>query len=129
MIVARISLTLLGTVLCCAAAPEAIMKDGVRYFVWKAKAEDVRVVWKDGGGKQLRDFPAAKAYIEGRGEKPLMLMNGGIFEPGQVPSGVMVQEGRELLPVNRKNGEWELFPQTERNFSDRGKGCTGGGDG
>ena len=68
-------------------APETVMKGGVRYFVWKTDAEKVRVIWKDGAGKQLGDFPAAKAYLEGKGEQPLMLMNGGIFEPGAVQEG------------------------------------------
>jgi uncharacterized protein YigE (DUF2233 family) len=86
-----------------------VVKDGVRYFVWKAAPEKVRVVWKDDAGKQLGDFPAAKSYFEKKGEKPLMLMNGGIFEPGAVPSGVMVQEGKELLQVNRKEGEGNFF--------------------
>jgi len=109
MIAARISLAFLTAALCCAAAPETIVKDGVRFFVWKAKAEDVRIVWKDPGGKQLRDFPATKAYLEGKGEKPLMLMNGGIFEPGGVPSGVMVQEGKQLLPLNLRDGKGNFF--------------------
>ena len=90
-------------------APETVMKGGVRYFVWKTDAEKVRVIWKDAAGKQLGDFPAAKAYLEGKGEQPLMLMNGGIFEPGAVPSGVMVQEGKALLPVNRKAGKGNFF--------------------
>ncbi len=49
-----------------AAQPETVVKDGVRYFVWRAEAEKVRVVWKNGEGKQLGDFPAAKAYVEGK---------------------------------------------------------------
>lgn len=93
----------------CGAAPETIAKDGVRYLVWKAEAEKVRIVWKDRGGKQMRDLPAAKADLEGRGEKALMLMNGGIFEPGGVPSGVLVQDGKELLPLNPKDGKGNFF--------------------
>jgi uncharacterized protein YigE (DUF2233 family) len=122
MIAGKISLTFLAAALCSAAAPETVLKDGVRYFVWKAKAEDVRIVWKDGAGKQLRDFPAAKAYLEGKGEKPLMLMNGGIFEPGGVPSGVMVQEGIAHLPLNRKDGNGNFFLKPNGVFliSDKG---------
>ncbi len=93
----------------CSAVPETVVKGGIRYFVWKAEARDVRVVWKDAGGKQMRDLPAVKVYLEGKGEKPVMLMNGGIFEPGQVPSGVMVQEEKELLPVNRRDGNGNFF--------------------
>ena len=48
-------------------------------------------------------------YLEAKGESPVMLMNGGIFEPGGVPSGVMAQEGKELLPVNLKDGKGNFF--------------------
>jgi len=118
----RIASIWLGIVCACGALPETVVKDGVRYFVWKAAPEKVRVVWKDDAGKQLRDFPAAKSYFEKKGEKPLMLMNGGIFEPGGIPSGVMVQDGKELLPVNRKEGEGNFFLKPNGIFliSDRG---------
>ncbi len=109
MIAAGISLTLLLTILRCTAAPAVIVKDGVRFIVWKADADDVRIVWKDGAGEQIRDFPAAKDYLEAKGESPVMLMNGGIFEQGGVPSGVMAQEGKELLPVNLKDGKGNFF--------------------
>lgn len=93
----------------CGAAPETVIKDGIRYVVWKTEAEDVRVVWKDGEGRQLGNFPSVKRYLEEKGEKPLMLMNGGIFEPRQVPSGLMVQHGKELLPLNTKDGSGNFF--------------------
>jgi uncharacterized protein YigE (DUF2233 family) len=109
MIAGRISLTFIAAALCCTAAPETVTRDGVGYFVWKAQPGKVRVVWKDADGKQLGDLPTAKAYLEGKGEKPLMLMNGGIFEPGQVPSGLMVQDGKQLLQVNRRDGAGNFF--------------------
>lgn len=37
------------------------------------------------------------------------VMNGGIFEPGFVPSGLLVQDGVELTPINRNNGEGNFF--------------------
>jgi uncharacterized protein YigE (DUF2233 family) len=38
-------------------------------------------------------------------------MNGGIFEPGGIPSGLLIQDGKELNPVNRKRGEGNFFLQ------------------
>ena len=104
------------------AAPETVTRDGVRYFVWKAKPENVRVVWKDDAGKQLPNLPAARAYVDGKGGKTLMLMNGGIFEPGGIPSGLLVQYGKELRPVNRRDGEGNFFLKPNGIFliSDKG---------
>jgi uncharacterized protein YigE (DUF2233 family) len=91
------------------ANPETVTRDGVRYLVWRAKPEHVRIVWKDDAGGQLRDIPSVRKFLEAKNEKPLMLMNGGIFEPGGVPSGIMVQAGKELCPVNRKDGNGNFF--------------------
>lgn len=104
------------------ANPETVTRDGVRYFVWKAKPENVRVLWKDDAGKQLPDLPAARTYLEGKSEKTLMLMNGGIFEPGGIPSGLLVQNGKELRPVNRRDGEGNFFLKPNGIFliSDKG---------
>ncbi|MGJ8644769.1 MAG: hypothetical protein ACSHX9_15280 [Luteolibacter sp.] len=61
-------------------------------------------MWKDGEGKQRRTFPEVAQYFDEEGVKLKTLMNGGIFEPGGVPSGLLVQDGKMLLPVNRKPG-------------------------
>lgn len=112
----------LGLVASVFANPETVTRDGVRYFVWKAKAENVRVVWKDDAGKQLPNLPAARAFVDGKGEKTLMVMNGGIFEPGGIPSGLLVQNGKELRPVNRRDGEGNFFLKPNGIFliSDKG---------
>ena len=116
----RILIFWLGLI--AAGSAETVMRDGVRYFIWKAEVEKVRVIWKDADGKQMRDFPAAKAFLEKREETPLMLMNGGIFEPGGIPSGLLVQAGKQLLPVNRKDGRGNFFLKPNGIFliSDKG---------
>ena len=107
----------------CACGAETVTRDGVSYFIWRAKPETVRVVWKDADGKQLGDLPAAKAFLEGKGEKPLMLMNGGIFEPGGIPSGILVQEGKELHAVNRRDGNGNFFLKPNGIFLISNKGA------
>ncbi len=92
-----------------AAEPEVLEQDGITYLLVRTEPKNVRVVWKGGNGKQLRTFTAAKAYLEQKGEKPVMLMNGGIFEPGEIPSGLMVQDGTELLPINQRSGKGNFF--------------------
>lgn len=89
--------------------PEKRLVDGVVYWVLTCRPESVRVVWKDGEGKNLRTLPEAVGVVEGRGEKVAVVMNGGIFEPGGIPSGLLVQDGKELNPVNRREGEGNFF--------------------
>lgn len=83
--------------------------DGVKYHVVEAKPEQVRIVWKDDGGRQLRTFPEVAGFLDGKGLKVSMLMNGGIFDRGGVPSGLLIQEGKELRPVNRRKGAGNFY--------------------
>lgn len=91
------------------AVPEKKIIDGVDYHILKVAPQRVRILWKDDAGKALRTFPAAAAYLEKKGAPAQVLMNGGIFEPGGVPSGLMVQDGKQLSPLNRKDGEGNFY--------------------
>lgn len=102
-------LTLCACVLPTLAEPEKKVIDGVTYHLLRAKPADVRVLWKDSTGRQLETFPAATAYLTARGETPDTIMNGGIYEPGGVPSGLLVQDHRDLHPINRRDGKGNFF--------------------
>ena len=92
-----------------AAEPEKKEIDGVSYFVVRAPAAAVRLVWKDKVGKQLRTFPEAANSLKQEGLEVKVLMNGGIFEAGGIPSGLFIQEGKKLQPVNRRPGRGNFF--------------------
>jgi len=83
--------------------------DGVSYHIVEASPGSVKMIWKNDAGKQLKTFPAATQYLQGKGFKVLTLTNGGIFEPGHNPSGLLIQNGKELVPVNRKEGKGNFF--------------------
>ncbi len=90
-------------------APEQKIVDGVIYHVLKASAESIRVVWSDESGNPLRTFPNVARYFAAKRIPIVTLMNGGIFEPGGVPSGLLIQDGKELRRVNRSAGEGNFF--------------------
>ena len=83
--------------------------DGVTYHIATVDPARVRVLWADDTGRPLRTFDALAKHIEAKGWKAELLMNGGIFEPGGVPSGLLIQEGKELRPVNRRDGEGNFY--------------------
>lgn len=91
------------------AAPEQKIIDGITYHVLSTPASSVRIIWKNADGKQLRTFPEVARFLAGENIKVDTLMNGGIFEPGGVPSGLLVQDGKMLRPVNRNNGNGNFF--------------------
>lgn len=91
------------------AAPEKRVIDGVEYHILRAPAAAVRILWKDADGKPLRTLPKAAEHLAAKGERVLAVMNGGIFEPGFIPSGLLVQDGVELNPINRNDGQGNFF--------------------
>ena len=82
---------------------------GIAYSVLRVPPAAVRIIWKNQNGTQLQTFPAVAEYLRKQGEVPITLINGGIFEPGGVPSGLLVQDGIELRPVNTADGTGNFF--------------------
>ena len=105
---ALLALWLVGS---AGAAPETKTVDGVDYHVLHAPITSVRIIWKDKNGTPLRNFPTVMQYLTGERLQVDTLMNGGIFEPGGVPSGLLIQNGKVLNPVNRNKGEGNFFLQ------------------
>lgn len=91
------------------AGEEVRVVDGVKYRIVTAEPARVRIVWRDARGVPLRTFTAARDFLTTRGEAAGTLVNGGIFEPGGIPSGLMVQDGMELRPLNLAEGRGNFF--------------------
>lgn len=91
------------------AAPEKQVIDGVTYHVIRCAPGAVRIVWTDGEGRPLGTFPQAVRFLRQRGESIATVMNGGIFEPGGVPSGLLIQDGKVLRSLNLADGEGNFF--------------------
>lgn len=107
----------------CFAAPEKKVIDGVTYQILKVSTDRIQLLWKGDDGKPLRDFSVAAKFMKGKGVEVETLMNGGIFEPGGIPSGLLVQDGKETNPVNRNKGEGNFFLQPNGIFQITDKGA------
>lgn len=104
------------------AAPEKKIIEGVTYHILQVSPDRIRLLWKGHDGQPLRNFPATSKFLKGEGLAAETLMNGGIFEPGGIPSGLLVQDGKETHPVNRNKGEGNFFLRPNGIFliSDKG---------
>lgn len=97
--------------------------DGVHYHLVTTTAERLRVVWADGEGNPLRTFPAIHDHVVSTGETPRLIVNGGIFEPGGIPSGLLVQSGRPFRPLNTAQGRGNFYLQPNGVFLVTGEGA------
>jgi len=98
-----------GLALAGGVPPERVEHAGVRFEVVRLDPAALGLVWKGADGEPMRTFERVRAASEGRGRKLRLVMNAGIFEPGGVPSGLHVEEGRILHPLNLRDGEGNFF--------------------
>lgn len=118
---------LFGIVCLClplqAVEPKQSVIDGVTYHLVTCKASAVQIVWKNQQQQQMRTFSEVAKDFAARQVKLDLLMNGGIFEPGGIPSGLLIQQGKEWCPVNRNKGEGNFFLQPNGIFLIGSKGA------
>lgn len=87
------------------------------FHLYRARPEDIELFWKGADGVPLRTFQAVAAHLHRRQKKPVFLMNAGIFEPGGIPSGLHVEDGQELRPINRADGFGNFYLKPNGVFS------------
>ena len=73
-------------------------RDDVYRWLW-ADAGDVRLVWRDDNGEPFNQLERARGALERAGNRVVAIMNGGIYRPDLVPSGLYVEDGVELRPL------------------------------
>ncbi len=97
-----------------APAGEAVREERVTYAgaifrVVRLEPKRVQLVWKDSEGKILRSFDRVQADRKAKGETVQFLMNAGIFEPGGIPSGLHIENGQPLRPLNLAKAPGNFF--------------------
>lgn len=87
----------------------AVEHAGVKFRVVTLEASRVGLVWRDPEGEAFATFDKVQAHHAAKGKRVKFLMNAGIYEPGSVPSGLHVENGEMLRPLNLKDGEGNFF--------------------
>jgi len=95
--------------LCAEVREEKIEHAGAVFRVVRVEPDQLQLVWKDDQGQPYRTFDRVQAAYEKQGKMVRFIMNAGIFEPGEIPSGLHVEHAKELLPLNEKDGRGNFF--------------------
>ncbi len=88
---------------------EEINLAGVKFRVVRLQPDQVDVAWKDADGAPYRTFDRVQAAFARQGKTVKFLMNGGIFEPGGIPSGLHIEGGKTLRPLNVTDAPGNFF--------------------
>lgn len=79
----------------------------------------VHVAWKDAVGQPFRTF----ASLFAAHPNSVFATNAGIFEPGFAPTGLFIEDGRELKPLNTADGIGNFYLKPNGIFVATEVGC------
>jgi uncharacterized protein YigE (DUF2233 family) len=88
---------------------ENVVYAATNFRVVRIAPERVQLVWKDAAGEPFRSFDLVQESFSARGKSVKFLMNAGIFEPGGIPSGLHVEGGKTLHPLNLADAPGNFF--------------------
>ncbi len=76
-----------------------------------ASPAQVSLHWQDSNGEPYRQLENLRIDLEAQGKEVLMLMNAGIYEPGETPTGLHVENSQQLISLNTRQGEGNFYAQ------------------
>ncbi len=82
---------------------------GVKFRLVRVELERVELAWKNQAGEPYRTFEGVRADYAAAGRSVKFLMNAGIFEPGGIPSGLHLERGKTLHPLNLADAPGNFF--------------------
>ncbi|MFL6255858.1 MAG: phosphodiester glycosidase family protein [Pyrinomonadaceae bacterium] len=74
-----------------------------------ARAERVELFLRDDEGRTFKRFERLRSWLASRNERLLFAMNAGMFQPDLSPVGLLVQDGRQVSPLNLSDGAGNFF--------------------
>src|SRR4051812_42799789 len=105
------------TIIGCAAAThlradEQMEFDGGAYHIHRIKKADLarlELRWLGADGKPLSNFDGLRAQLASEGKSIEFATNAGIYGEGPKPCGLTICEGKELVPLNLRDGEGNFY--------------------
>ena len=83
-----------------------------RFTVCSVKGGEIEIRTSGADGRPYRSFAALQAALGRRAEQVAFAMNAGMFDEQGHAIGLLVEDGRELHPINRREGggNFHLMP-------------------
>ena len=89
-----------------------------------ADASRLHLFVDDGRGQPVGTLRRAAARVAGSGHRLLFARNAGIYEPGLAPTGLAIEAGRALTPLNTRQGTGNFYAVPNGVFYVTGSGAT-----
>lgn len=80
-----------------------------KVYVVRLRESNIQMYWKDEKGKLYRDFKRLGSHLKAQKREMTFAMNAGIFNPEQAPVGLYIEQGKELRPIDLKEGRGNFY--------------------
>ena len=93
-------------------------------YIINLNQTQLNLYWKMPTGEKFINFGALKLWLESKKQTLIFATNAGIYEPGYIPTGLHVESGCELVPLNLADGYGNFFlkPNAVFYISEKGAG-------
>ena len=78
--------------------------------------DDLRLYWRDSGGKPYGNFTSLQQGLKAAGRKLVFAMNAGMYQTDLRPVGLYIEDGKPVRRANTRDGEgnFHLKPHGEQ---------------
>jgi uncharacterized protein YigE (DUF2233 family) len=73
------------------------------------RTEHLQLFLRNDAGEPLKSFEHVDRWLKPRGRRLSFAMNAGMYHPDGAPVGLLVADGRQIIPLNTTNGEGNFF--------------------
>ena len=83
----------------------SIQQDYAVAEVQSSEVKNIQMFYKDQSGSRFWNIWNVKQSVEKQGKQLVFAMNGGMYTPLYKPVGLFIDHGKEIQPINLKNGD------------------------
>lgn len=85
--------------------------EDVRFITYVAdtRQQDIQLYQKDDSGRDFRNIGNLLAWLQQQNKSLEFAMNGGMYQPGFSPVGLLIQHGQIIHPVDTGSGEGNFY--------------------
>lgn len=83
----------------------SVQQDYAVVEVPSGEVKNIQMFYKDQSGNRFWNIWNVKQSVEKQGKQLVFAMNGGMYTPLYKPVGLFIDHGKEIQPINLKNGD------------------------
>lgn len=104
-----ITICIFAFLVTASADSEQIERNGTVFHTYVVSPSRIDLFWQDHSGKRYGQFSTLQKALAAESRQVEFMMNGGIFEEGGIPSGLLIIDHRIVHPLNTADGRGNFY--------------------